>query len=39
MVVKMRGPSLLALVHVKEELEEVLQEHVDIVHYRDRMIP
>jgi predicted nucleotidyltransferase len=36
-VVKMRDPNLFVLVHVKEELEEVLHEQVDIVHYRERM--
>ncbi|KAF0219162.1 MAG: DNA polymerase beta domain-containing protein [Geobacteraceae bacterium] len=36
-VVKMREPNLFILVHVKEELEEALHEHVDIVHYRERM--
>jgi predicted nucleotidyltransferase len=36
-VVKMREPNLFVLVHVKEELEQALHEHVDIVHYRERM--
>jgi predicted nucleotidyltransferase len=36
-VVTMREPNLFTLVHVKEELEEALHEHVDIVHYRKRM--
>ncbi len=36
-VVKMREPNLFTLVHVKEELEEALHEHVDIVHYREKM--
>jgi predicted nucleotidyltransferase len=36
-VVQMREPNLFVLVHVKEELEEALHEHVDIVHYRDKM--
>jgi predicted nucleotidyltransferase len=36
-VVTMREPNLFTLVHVKEELEEALHEHVDIVHYRERM--
>jgi predicted nucleotidyltransferase len=36
-VVQMREPNLFVLVHVKEELEEALHEHVDIVHYRERM--
>jgi predicted nucleotidyltransferase len=36
-VVRMRDPNLFTLVHVKETLEEALHEHVDIVHYRERM--
>ena len=36
-VVKMREPNLFTLVHVKETLEQALHEHVDIVHYRERM--
>ncbi|GAB7028510.1 nucleotidyltransferase family protein [Geotalea toluenoxydans] len=36
-VVKMNDPNLFTLVHVKETLEEALHEHVDIVHYRERM--
>lgn len=36
-VVKMRDPNLFVLVHVKEDLEEALHEHVDIVHYREKM--
>ncbi len=36
-VVKMREPNLFTLVHIKEELEEALHEHVDIVHYREKM--
>ena len=36
-VVKMRDPNLFTLVHVRETLEEALHEHVDIVHYRERM--
>lgn len=36
-VVKMQEPNLFTLVHVKEDLEEALHEHVDIVHYRERM--
>ncbi len=36
-VVKMREPNLFTLVHVKEDLEEALHEHVDIVQYRERM--
>lgn len=36
-VVQMRDPNLFVLVHVKEELEKALHEHVDVVHYRERM--
>lgn len=36
-VVKMREPNLYTLVHVRETLEDALHEHVDIVHYRERM--
>ena len=36
-VVQMRKPNLFTLVHVKEDLEEALHQHVDIVHYRERM--
>ena len=36
-VVKMLKPNLFTLVHVKEDLEEALHQHVDIVHYRERM--
>jgi uncharacterized protein len=38
-VVTMREPNLFTLVHVREDLEEALHEHVDIVHYRERMNP
>ena len=36
-VVEMQKPDLFYLVHIKEELEEALHCHVDIVHYRRRM--
>jgi predicted nucleotidyltransferase len=36
-VVCMKNPNLFRLVHVKERLEEALHQHVDIVHYRERM--
>ena len=36
-VVQMLNPNLFTLVHVKEELEEVFHEPVDVIHYRDRM--
>jgi uncharacterized protein len=38
-VVRMREPNLFYMVHIKDTLEEVLQEHVDIIHYRERMNP
>lgn len=38
-VMELREPNLFTLVHVKEDLEEALHEHVDIVHYRERMNP
>jgi uncharacterized protein len=36
-VITLRTPNLFTLVHVKEELEDALREHVDIVHYRENM--
>ncbi len=36
-VITLRIPNLFTLVHVKEELEDALCEHVDIVHYRENM--
>ena len=36
-VVCMKNPNLFRLVRVKETLEDAFQEHVDIVHYRERM--
>jgi predicted nucleotidyltransferase len=36
-VVEMRKPDLFYMVHIKEDLEEVLHCHVDIVHYRPHM--
>jgi len=36
-VVRLREPNLFTLVHVKEDLEGVLQKKVDLVHYRERM--
>lgn len=36
-VVRLAEPNLFTLVHVKETLEEALHEHVDVVHYRERM--
>ena len=36
-VVRLREPNLFYLVHIKEALEEALHEHVDIIHYREKM--
>lgn len=36
-VITMRTPNLFTMVHIKEVLEEALHEHVDLVHYRERM--
>jgi predicted nucleotidyltransferase len=38
-VVELVQPDLLALVGIKQELEDLLQEPVDVVRYRDRMNP
>ena len=36
-VVELRRPNLLTLVAIKQELEDLLQEPVDIVRYREEM--
>ena len=36
-VVKMKKPDLFYMVHIKEELEELYDVKVDIVHYRENM--
>ena len=36
-VVELKQPDLLALVGIKQELEELLRRPVDIVRYRERM--
>ena len=36
-VVVLANPDLLALVGIKQELEDLLERQVDIVRYRDRM--
>ncbi len=36
-VLEMRKPDLIYMVHIKEELEKALHRQVDIVHYRKRM--
>jgi len=38
-VVELVQPDLLLLVGIKQELEDLLQEPVDVVRYRDRMNP
>lgn len=36
-VVELTGPDLFALVGIKQDLEELLHRHVDIVRYRKNM--
>lgn len=36
-VVRLHKPNLFYLVHIKEALEEGLHQHVDLVHYREKM--
>lgn len=36
-VIELNKPDLFYLVHIKDELEEALSCHVDIVHYRKKM--
>jgi predicted nucleotidyltransferase len=38
-VVELARPDLLALVGIKQELEELLHQPVDIVRYREQMNP
>jgi len=38
-VVELAQPDLLALVGIKQELEELLHQRVDVVRYRDQMNP
>ena len=38
-VVELGRPDLLVLVGIKQELEELLHQPVDVVRYRDRMSP
>ena len=37
--IKIRNPDPYVLVHVKEELEERVRKHVDIVRVREKMNP
>ncbi len=36
-VVELTEPSFLALIGIKQDLEDVLDRHVDIVQYRNKM--
>ncbi len=36
-IVELRRPDLLALIGIKQELEELLQQPVDVVRYREGM--
>lgn len=36
-VVKIDPPSLITLSRIRLEIEEIVHQHVDIVHYRERM--
>ncbi len=38
-VVELDRPDLLTLVGIKQELEELLRQPVDVVRYRDKMNP
>jgi len=38
-VVELERPDLLLLVGIKQELEELLQRPVDVIHYREHMNP
>lgn len=38
-VIKINTPNLLVLSRVRQELEERILRHVDIVHYREHMNP
>jgi len=38
-VIEMEDPDIFAMVHIKEELEEILNSKVDIVRKRQRMNP
>jgi len=37
--IKTKTPNPFALVHIKEEIEEMVRKHVDIVRVRDKMNP
>ncbi|HEY4760406.1 MAG TPA: nucleotidyltransferase family protein [Thermoguttaceae bacterium] len=38
-VVKMNKPDLFTMVHIKDELENILGTEVDLIHYRAAMNP
>jgi predicted nucleotidyltransferase len=37
--IKTKTPDMFALVHIKEELQKLLSNHIDIVRIRDKMNP
>ena len=37
--IKTKNADLFALVHIKEDLEELMSSHIDIVRIRDKMNP
>ncbi len=37
--IKMKTPDAFALVHIKEDIEKLMQKHVDIVRVREKMNP
>ncbi|MBI5483606.1 MAG: nucleotidyltransferase domain-containing protein [Deltaproteobacteria bacterium] len=37
--IKMKTPDAFALVHIKEDIEKLMQKHVDIVRIREKMNP
>lgn len=38
-VVETKTPDMFAIVHAKNQLEELFQLHVDIIRYREKMNP
>ena len=36
-VIKMEPPNLITMSRIRIELEEIIRQHVDVVHYRERM--
>lgn len=37
--IKMKTPDAFAMVHIKEDIEKLMQKHVDIVRVREKMNP